>query len=180
MPSTHHMDDFPFDPEKIPDPDFEAPDLAGTVEGWRAWQVPVKVPPFGVSPKLHSVTYGSYYWTPRQAMIADCNSCGDDAPGENCHCGFYSAKTFDHLMGMSYHWYDAENDGMFKVVGQVANWGKVIEGSQGWRSRFSYPVQLWIPFEAWRLAKPLSTGYGVPVKLVNHLNPGMRNPVDGI
>ena len=46
-----------FDPAKVvPDPDFRAPDLVGTVEGWRTWQVSTKIPEFGTAPKMYSVT----------------------------------------------------------------------------------------------------------------------------
>ena len=47
-----------------PDPEFKVPDLAGTVEGWRAWGVH-KGDRSGV-PKLYSVTYSRYYWAPRK------------------------------------------------------------------------------------------------------------------
>lgn len=176
---------------RVPDPDefaglanqsFKAPDLIGTVEGWRAWGVPSKLPPFGMTPKLYSVTYTEYFWRPRQTMHAMCDAerpgrCrkGGDSPGEECSCGFYSAKTLEHLMSMSYHLYDADAKGYFHVVGQVANWGKVIEGTQGWRAAKSYPVRLFVPFEAVHLAKPLADAYGVPVSLKNILTPVERS-----
>lgn len=157
---------------------MQAPDFHETVEGWRAWGVPVTPPPFGVAPKLTSVTtMGSAdrrtapVWEPRKAAEAVCPKNGShEPPHEPCSCGFYSAKSLDHLMSMTYHVYDADGRGMFRVIGQVANWGKVIEGSKGWRAQFSYPVQLFVPFEAWRLVKPLSEAYGVPVRLQNILN----------
>jgi ribosomal protein L37E len=172
-----------FDPTRwVPDPDFKAPDVIGTVEGWRAWGVPANLPDFGVPPKLYSVTHKvkgtPYYWTPRQKARAECRRCGaDEVPGEHCACGFYSAKTVEHLMSMRYHEYDADGLGMYHVVGRVANWGKVIECSSGWRSAFSYPVHLYIPFEAFELAKPLQAAYGVPVSLKNHLKPVRRRPL---
>ena len=132
-----------------------------------------EVPHFGTAPKLRSVTYGEYYWAPRRAAEADCDRCSEadsqGVPGEHCTCGFYSAKTLEHLLSMSYHMYDADSSGCFHVVGQVANWGKVIEGTQGWRSQFSYPVRLYVPFEAWRLCKPLTQAYGIPAVLKNTL-----------
>lgn len=165
------------DPKKLAglaDKGFRAPDLIGTVEGWRAWGVSTELPSFGLPPKLHSVTYCDYFWTPRQVSRASCNrgcsgSDSTDTPSETCSCGFYSAKTLEHLMGMGYHAYDAEALGMFHIVGQVANWGKVIEGTQGWRSELAYPVKLFVPFEAWPLAKRLGDAYGVEVALKNTL-----------
>jgi hypothetical protein len=160
-----------FDPSKLPDSDFRVPDEIGTVTGWRAWGVPAELPKFGVAPKLYSVTYGEHYWTPRKIGVAACERGCMEVPDERCSCGFYSAKTLPHLLGMSYHRYDAEAKGMFHVVGKVANWGKIVEGTQGWRSEKAYPVALFIPFEAHRLARPLSAAYGIPVRLKNILNP---------
>ena len=94
---------------------------------------------------------------------------GMSPPREQCSCGFYSAKSLAHLMSMHYHVYDADMNGMFHIVGRVANWGKVIEGSQGWRSQYAYPLELFVPYEAWRLMEPLSKIYGVPAQLKNTL-----------
>jgi hypothetical protein len=152
---------------------FQAPDLAQAVEGWRAWATDLEPPPYGVTPKLHSATW-DYVWTPRVKARAHCGKGCEDSefglPGETCSCGFYSAKTLEHLRSMGYSRYN-ENSGTITVVGQLACWGKVIEGSQGWRSEFAYPVKLYVPYEAHRLAKPLREGYGVPVKMLNLLDP---------
>lgn len=170
--------EYPIDLSKIKaDLDFRAPDLIGTCEGWRAWGVPALKPRYGNPPKLYSVTHTRYFWNPRQLSRAECNRCGPDVPGENCSCGFYSAKTLAHLMGMAYHQYDAEASGFFHVVGQVANWGKVIECSSGWRAEKAYPVHLYIPFEAHHLALALKEAYGVPVSLKNILVPRYRGAI---
>lgn len=160
------------DPAKLVgllDGDFRAPDVIGTVEGWRAWGVLLEPPPFGNAPRLESVTH-NYYWAPRVKARADCSKCGKDVPGEHCTCGFYSAKTLEHLREMGYSKYDS-NSGLVCVVGQLANWGKVIEGTQGWRAEFAYPAVIYVPFEAWRLARPIQRAYGVEVKLLNLLDP---------
>jgi hypothetical protein len=155
----------PFDPDKLPDPEFQAPALvAGVVEGWRAWHVDRQLPKFGVTPRLYSVSHSSYYWAPRKMSMAQCARCGENVPGESCGCGFYSARTLKHLLSMSYPGYTIEA-GQVAVIGQVANWGKTIECSSGWRAQKSYPVRLWVPYECWKLADPLEKGYGVPVKL---------------
>jgi hypothetical protein len=152
------------------------PDVLGTVKGWRAWGIKPELPADGI-PLLHSVTYGRYIWKPREVQTAKCRRhaaahATEDppgVPGNHCSCGNYSAKDYDHLVSMQYHFYDAENQGMFHVIGEVANWGKVVEGTQGWRAQHSYPVSLYVPFEAWPLALPLQTAYGVPVRLKNFL-----------
>lgn len=164
------MAELPFDADKLPDPDFEPPTLSAAVEGWRVWRVSTELPKFGAAPKLYSATYHNYYWTPRKACVAECESCGDNIPGEHHSCGMYSAKSLEHLLNMRYHLYEMEA-GVVCVLGQVANWGKVIEATQGWRSQISYPVRLWVPFECAKLAKPLKEAYGVPVGLRNWLGP---------
>lgn len=150
------------------DSGFEAPDLIGTVEGWRTWQVDPAPRVYGLPPRLGSVWHKSYEWKPRRMNTAECSKCGNDVPGENCQCGFYSAKTLAHLQSMRYIG-EISTDGFCPVVGQLANWGHVVEGSQGWRSQHAYPVTFYLPFEFWRLAKSLSDGWGVPVKLMNVL-----------
>jgi hypothetical protein len=151
------------------DTQFRAPDQIGVAEGWRAWKVSVELPAFGVPPKLESATYG-YYWAPRVKARAVCRKGCDEAdvPGEGCTCGFYSAKSLEHLMSMGYADYRHGVD-TFTVVGKIANWGKVIEGSQGWRAEYAYPMMFYVPFEYWRFAKPISEAYGVPVRLMNIL-----------
>jgi hypothetical protein len=159
------------DLKAIPDPRFQPPGIDvehGVKEGWRAWGLPKSTEP-GAVPRLYSVTYGDYFWAPRRGMKAE-SSCGqDDCPSAGCSCGFYSAKTFDHLQSMGYHRYDADAGNYFHVVGKVACWGRVVECTTGWRSEWCYPVALFVPFEAWRFAKPLRDAYGVPVQLKNIL-----------
>ena len=182
----------PFDPKKLPDQGFEAPDLVEPTAGWRAWSVSEELPAYGVPPKLYSVSWG-YYWAPRKKAEAECakpypcsepkivkdRRTGEEhehvigVPGEHCSCGFYSAKTFEHLQSMGYHAY-SEGTGRFTVVGKLANWGKVIEGSQGWRAQYAYPVMLYVPLEASHLALPLKEGYGVSVRLRNVLAEGLE------
>jgi len=156
--------------------DFQAPDLVGVCEGWRAWNVERELPPFGMPPKLYSATYG-YFWTPRKRARAECQKDSSHVPGEACTCGFYAAKDLGHLRQMGYSAY-MENGPQVTIVGQLAMWGKVIEGTQGWRSEYAYPVKLFVPFEAWRLAKPVARAYGVPVELLNLLDPEAM-PGDG-
>jgi hypothetical protein len=50
----------------------------------------------------------------------------------------------------------------------------VIEGSQGWRAEYAYPTALYVPFETFSVAKPLQEAYGVPVKLLNLLDPDAK------
>jgi len=85
------------------------------------------------------------------------------------NCGLYSAKTREHLVSMGYQRYQ---DDSFHVMGEVWLWGHVVEGSQGWRAQFGYCKHLYLPFEAWHLAKGLREAYGVPVTLSNLFSRG--------
>ena len=182
-------DIFPFDPEKLPDPNFRVPDYFEVREGWRAWMVSGDLPRYGVPPKLHSVSWG-YYWAPRRRAEAvgskpyPCSKprkvkdrSGEEievtigVPGEDCTCGFYSAKTFTHLMSMGYNAYDSRSNS-FTIVGMVGLSGKIREGSQGWRSQYAYPMVLFCPLEAQHLADPIEEAYGVPVRLRDVLSCG--------
>ena len=161
--------DLPFDIEKIGGGEnFQAPDIIGPVEGWRAWVVDIELPRFGVPIKLESAVH-DFYWTPRKIAIATCESCGENVPGEFCGCGFYSARNLSHLLTMPYPKY-RNDEGTVRIIGKVANWGKVVVGTLGWRAQKSYPVTLYVPFEYARThAKPLEEAYGVPVLMRNWL-----------
>jgi hypothetical protein len=154
-----------------PDPKFKPVSLANAKEGWRAWSVSRDMPKFGLPPKLRSVTHSAYHWPAKRKAEALCESCGKDVPGVDCSCGFYSAKSLRHLMQMGYHTYaDIDETKSFKVVGQVACWGKVIEGTQGWRTQYAYPTYLMVPFEVGaEFVAPLRNAYGCQVRLLNFL-----------
>jgi hypothetical protein len=53
-----------------------------------------------------------------------------------------------------------------ECFGQVALWGKVIEGEDGYRAEFAYPKALYVSYLNYRLVEPLSV-YGVPVRVLN-------------
>jgi hypothetical protein len=130
------------------------PDVAGTVEGWRVWGVPLSGywhdPPYGPieDPALRSVLR-NVVW-PQHTMVAQCPMCPDeDVPGTDCLCGLYSARSLAHLATMRPYLTAAEVLGMVPVLGQVANWGRVQQGPDGWR------------------AAKLADSYGVPVRVAD-------------
>jgi hypothetical protein len=141
------------------------PDIAGVVIGWRAWGIndhPLR---------LYSVTHAAV-WPPREPIEAECHK-PHAVPDPKCSCGLYAARTLDHLAGMGYQRY---RDDDFVVVGEVAMWGGVIPGTQGWRAQFAYPRRLLVPFEAWRYAAGLRDAYGVQVALSNTLAIAIEEP----
>lgn len=154
------------------EPKLIVPDQVAVEYGWRAWGVRKKETDAGLT-LLQSINGGKHgqpelpFWQPRVPMEAVCKH-DHEVPTEQCKCGLYSAKTLDHLMTM-HHYYNYDPARMFKVIGKVALWGKVIEGTQGWRATYGYPSELYLPFEAWHLHNDLREAYGVPIYLKNFL-----------
>lgn len=162
-----------------------APDELGTVTGWRAWRVD-RVADENGQVLLYSASF-DYAWVPFEKARASCDKCTSEdpadprcVPGQNCSCGFYTARSLDHLRRMGYHRYQNGDDAVkATIVGRVANWGKVIPGTQGWRAEYAYPEMLYVPFEIARgVAQAVSNTYGIPVTLLNLLDdnakPGKR------
>lgn len=151
-----------------------APDVVGEIIGWRAWAV------VGLMrPTLLSLSRGTE-WPHGGYLYADCASCAD-VPGEDCAeggypgfgCGIHATRDQPQLRGTGYNrrevidqLWPAHRDATI-VVGEVALSGKVIVGAKGWRATRARPVRLWLPFDRWRLVKPLAQAYGVPVQLAN-------------
>jgi hypothetical protein len=148
--------------------DLVIPDYSEVMKGWRSWQISSDS---FAEPLLRSVVIDTA-WQPREPVEATCDYVTGkpehSSPGESCSCGLYAAKTREHLQSMGYHRYDPEN-GTYSVIGIVQLWGTIVEGTQGWRAQFGYPERLFVPWEAWHLAKPLREAYGVPVELNNVL-----------
>jgi hypothetical protein len=153
----------------VPDPTFVVPDIMGTCEGWRTWEVDEELPPFGTAPRMTSVTHHDYFWAPRREMRAECDldrHGPETVPDEGCTCGFYSAKTLEHLQSLGYIG-KVGRAGKVPVVGRLNLWGKVIECDQGWRSEYAYPAELYVPHCNWKLGVRLRDAFGVPVRLLN-------------
>lgn len=140
------------------------PDMIGEVMGWRAWKIVGE----GDSVRLGSVTHTGYCWKPKQKYhIAECGIHGtEEIPFENHTCGFYAAKTREHLLSMSYHRYNEVDD---VVIGEVAMSGKIIPGTQGWRAQKARIEKIYVPFERWKLFRAIEEVYDVKVELANTL-----------
>lgn len=142
------------EPSKIANPapldPARSPDYIGTLTGWRGWDMNN-----GQLTALGS----DFTWLPKTAAKASCrNDYRHRCPEKNCACGFWSFKSFD-LMLEAVKAYTTD----VMVIGSVEIWGKVIECTNGYRSEFAYPKELW-------LLEPdlefLSWTYGVPVRSI--------------
>ena len=140
------------------------PDVLGEMVGWRAWNV---IETGENEVRLGSVTHTSYIWRPQGFVIAECSlHQTEEIPAEKHSCGFYAAKTREHLLSMSYHRYTDSDD---IVIGEVGLSGKVIAGTQGWRAQKARIKKVYVPFEKWQLMKKIEEVYNVEVELSNTL-----------
>jgi hypothetical protein len=165
-----------------------APDYFRPTSGWRVWLV---VREHGEL-RLASVMYPTL-WIPRREEIAVCRPAEPPvhadslkplsalhrephaSPHEQCGCGIYASKTL--LLASSY--FDghgpAGEEPLFRVIGRVSLWGRVIEGEYGFRASHAYPSQLYVPAAGLNgvvgatpgdVARALAV-YGVPVELLD-------------
>jgi len=137
------------------------PDVIGEVTGWRVWRVlhprepeKIRLQSLGSGGKVHSVI-----WTPGKIMEAFCSG-QHTPPAEKCSCGFYAARTREHLLSMHYHsGFDYDDPTAVLAVGTVKMQGKIIPGTQGWRAQRVRPERVMILPSRWRVVKPLRAMY---------------------
>lgn len=162
-------------PEPYDDPDSGqtvTPDVIGEVIGWRAWRVLNPGVPNSI--KLQSLGSGGAHhasvWTPGKIMQAFCTQ-PHVPPAAKCSCGFYAARTREHLMSMHYHsGFDYDDPADAIVIGTVAMQGKIIPGSHGWRAQRVRPLEVLVLPSRWKLVKPLRAAYPkVTIRMENWL-----------
>lgn len=138
-----------------------APDIVGEVVGLRAWVVEglERAGPPRLVSLFHSTTWPRDTW-----MLAACDLCADeDIPNPRCSCGIHAARDRPHLRDLGY----AHTSRDVVAIGEVALAGKVIVGANGWRAEKARVARLWLPYQHWRVLRPLQNAYGVPVALTN-------------
>lgn len=127
------------------------PDLPHAVLAWRTWRVGRRAQR---RTELIAPLAG-VLWPARQPMVASCGSRNHSPPGDRCGCGLYAAADPGTL-----DWGPSD----LEVLGVVALWGQIVEGTRGWRASHAYPHLLLtgpgIPGEQ-RAA--LARRYGIPV-----------------
>jgi hypothetical protein len=141
---------------------------AEEIIGWRAW----KVSKLGKLYRLGSVTHKGH-WPVGDWFHATCGGdtvCYDSpdgrVPGENCSCGLYAAKSFEHLtQELSYADYHTFGEDL-RVIGEVALAGKVIVGTQGWKAEKAAVHKIYVPHVAWKVGREIARQYGVEYDLL--------------
>ena len=102
------------------------PDVPDVVVGWRAWRIGRSA---AGDPVLIAPVLGTG-WGPAHATVATCSAHPDHrSPEAGCGCGLYGVVAADQVPGLD----DAQ------VLGCVALWGEVVEGTEGWRASHGYP-----------------------------------------
>lgn len=130
------------------EPDFYAEEFIG----WRGWRIHGK--------RLVSVN-GGEVWEPGEPFTATCQKGRrhKHVPWTACSCGIYVTKTLKKLRANGYH-----NEG---ALGQVAVWGHMVDGGDGYRAEFAIPKIIYVPHLSWRVGEILEAEYGVPVHPLN-------------
>lgn len=130
---------------KPPEPDIETLEVfTKPFAGYRSWSIEDMQ-----TPRL--VGMYSYTWKPGKNHAAcggggcGCDVCNEEiadrggahqAPGVACRCGFNAYSSIDRVSG----WPSAET-----VVGGIVGWGKLVEGTNGWRSEFATVAAIYAP-----------------------------------
>ena len=135
---------------------MNVPDAFEPVHAWRTWRVVRTRSGLRLSSVVHDDV-----WQPREELRAVCaHHHAHDAPDATCDCGIYGvrsdASAARYLLGRN------DPGVVRRVLGIVSLWGAVYEGVDGWRARFAYPHELWLPDAADEVAVALEA-YGVPV-----------------
>ena len=121
---------------------MEAPDYAAPIVGWRVWRVVRERDTL----RLLSAVYDEV-WEPRREAVGECLAARavapHVAPDESCSCGIYAVRDVSNAA----RYLVGRNDPavVHRVIGLVALWGVVVEGSDGWRASRAYPLSLWVP-----------------------------------
>ncbi|MDD7968368.1 hypothetical protein [Actinomycetospora lemnae] len=143
----------PVDPDRRPGPAevLGVPDLPAPILGWRTWRVGRRAQRRAdlIAPLAGVV------WPARRPMIAHCGSAGHSPPGDRCRCGLYAVSDPGTL-----EWGPSD----VEVLGVVALWGQVVEGTRGWRASHGYPRMIVAgPGVTTEQRAALARRYGVPV-----------------
>ena len=76
-------------------------------------------------------------WFPDRALASKCPRADHEPPTDDCSCGVYAAKNYQHLRKIA--------DIKCRVHGEVYLWGTVVEHKLGYRAQYAYPKSLVLP-----------------------------------
>ncbi len=156
------------------EPEYRVPDYIGILTGWRAWRIGDS----GGGWVLRGL-FADVEWPPREEMRATCyeqlrlsplGMSVHTAPGVGCTCGIHALKRTNDFAFRERLFYTSLEEVV--AFGHVSLWGRVIEGSRGFRVEIAYPRDLIIVSRTARtvrrceiLARELAKAYGVDVSV---------------
>jgi hypothetical protein len=145
-----------------------APDYVTPIVGWRTWRVVRRNGRLLLASPVVNVA-----WRPGSPLVAECHVDPIEAEHEHetpepaCACGIHAWR----LEALEWPAFVRAARRPL-VVGRVLLWGKVVEGTNGWRAEVAYPERLWVPATdgrytagVWQIADGLAE-YGVDVSPV--------------
>lgn len=161
---------------------IEAPEYASPVVGWRMWSIAlVRGRHRLASPLFRAV------WPATEELRAVCDTKDHwrwrrrrrehVVPVERCGCGLHAMSAPGHLS--TYILPPASAQIVRRALGRVSLWGRVIEGSCGWRAAAAFPAEIWLPQadsggrrieDVEAIAMDLAD-YGVPVHVCDAMTP---------
>ena len=161
---------------------LSAPDYSEPAIGWRVWDV---VDVRGEL-RLSSLLYPAV-WQPRREASAVCRRslaylpwermALHEAPAVDCVCGIYGGAR--PIQAVAFLGLDGASGAVYRVLGRVSLWGRVVRAEAGSRAEFGYPEHIYVPepsararVRRWRRPPPATAvadalgDYGVPVELI--------------
>jgi hypothetical protein len=180
--------------EEIWRDNIRVPDKIGeTRKGWRAWKIAMgngEIFMRSINQREGGDDSETFRWRPREIMTAKHvdNSTqkrvddhpDSETPYEGCSCGIHALDTGLFLAKMGYVSFVGPNRSNY-VWGELAMWGKIIEGKTGLKAQYAYPHKFYIrpdlsfsvegengvsKLDAWMMRDILSHQWGVPVIVV--------------
>jgi len=128
--------------------DVSAPDYYGPpIKAWRTWYV---VPADKTSGELRLRSFvHTDLWEQGEPFEAQCRLKTEphDAPDDIHGCGVYAAREPKELD--KYYRNPAYSSGswmeIWRVIGEVGLWGKIVPAEKGFRAQYAYPIRLQVP-----------------------------------
>jgi hypothetical protein len=102
------------------------------------------------------------FWEPRIANRAVCSNprTAHEAPWPECRCGIYGLRERADAERALARYSRGRLEGW--VLGRASLWGRIVEGTRGWRAQLAYPYDL-VVFGGDELAAELRDVYAVDV-----------------
>jgi hypothetical protein len=125
-----------------------APDFASPIVGWRMWSITAARGRHRLCSPLFRVV-----WPPTTELRAVCDARGHwpwrrrrqdhVVPVARCGCGLHAMAAPGYLS--AYILPPASSQIVRRAIGRVSLWGRVVEGSCGWRAEAAFPAEIWLP-----------------------------------